>query len=152
MYTARSVRAKNVQEIFFKKKTVASSRVRKAHCGHREARTARVPEERHRPMIGWNTKTRILKDFWDEMGKTAGCAARASPKVKKHSVACLSRLKEWQRRTIRQSECMTHGTDTELQQDAQAATSTSKDHTSMTDIRDTDKPEHGNDESENPGE
>ena len=47
---------------------------------------------------------------------------------------------------------MTHGTDTEIQQDTQAATSTSTVHTLMTDIRDTDQPEHGIDESENLGE
>ena len=38
-----------------------------------------MPEGRHRPMIGWNTNTRILSCFWDEMGKTAGRAACASP-------------------------------------------------------------------------
>ena len=41
-------------------------------------------------MIGWNTNTRIIRYFWDEMGKTAGCAACASPGGKKHSVACMS--------------------------------------------------------------
>ena len=50
----------------------------------------RMPEERHGPMIGWNTNTRILRDFRDEMGKTAGCAACASPGGKKQSVACLN--------------------------------------------------------------
>ena len=47
---------------------------------------------------------------------------------------------------------MTHGADTEIQQKTQATASTSTVHTPMTDIRDTDQLEHGNDESENPGE
>ena len=109
-----------------------------------------MPEERHRPMIGWNTNTRILSDFFDEMGKTAGCAACASPGGKKHSVACLNWQELLKTRTIPQSERMTHGTDTQIQQDTQAATSTSTVHTPMTEIRDTDQPEH--DESGNPGE
>ena len=103
-------------------------------------------------MIGWNTNTRILKYFGDEIGKTAGCAACVSPRGKKHSVACLSRQEEWKTKTIPQSERMTHGTDTEIQQDTQAPASNSTIHTPMTDIRDTDQPETGNDECENPGE
>ena len=110
----------------------------------------RMPEERHRPTIGWNTNTRILRDFWDEMGKTAGCAACASPGGKKHSVGCLSRQEELKTRTTTQSERMTHGTDTEIQQDTQAAMSSSTVHTPMTDIRDTDQPETGNDECGHP--
>ena len=46
---------------------------------------------------------------------------------------------------------MTHGTDTEIQQDAQAPASGSTVRTPMTDIRDTDQPETGNDEFENLG-
>ena len=53
-----------------------------------------MPEERPRPLIGWNTNARMLRDFWDEMGKTAGCAACASPGGKKHNVACLYRQEE----------------------------------------------------------
>ena len=71
-------------------------------------------------MIGWNTNTRILRDFWDEMGKTAGCAACASPGGKKHSVACLNRQEEWKTRTIPQPERATRDTDAEMQQDTQA--------------------------------
>ena len=84
----------------------------------------RMPEERHRPMIGWNTNTRILRDFWDEMGKTAECAACASP-GKKHSVACLNRQEEWKTRTIPQSERVTRETSTETQQDTKAPASSS---------------------------
>ena len=54
--------------------------------------------------------------------------------------------------TFPQSERTTQGTDTEIHQDTLAITSTSTAHTPTTDIRDTDQPEHGNDESENPGE
>ena len=83
---------------------------------------------------------------------------------KKHSVACMNRQEEWKTKTIPQPERVTHSADAEMQQDTQAATSTSTVHTPMTgmrdstgrpvakDIRDTDQPEHGNDESENPGE
>ena len=124
----------------------------------------RMPEERHRPMIGWNTNTRMLRDFWDEIGKTAGCAACASPGGKKHSVACLNRQEEWKNRTIPQPERVTRDTDTEVQQDTQAPASSSSAHTPMTgigdstvrpvarDITDTEQFENANDEPENPGE
>ena len=115
-------------------------------------------------MIGWNTNTRILRDFWDEMGKTAGCAACASPGGKKHSVACLNRQEEWKTRTIPQSERATRDKDAKMQQDTQAPEPSSSAHTPMTgigdstvrpvarDIRDTEQSETANDEPENPGE
>ena len=87
-------------------------------------------------MIGWNTNTRILRDFWDEMGKTAGCAACASPGGKKHIVACLNRQEEWKTRTIPQPERVTRETDAEMQQDAQAPEPSSSAHTPMTKIGD----------------
>ena len=96
----------------------------------------RMPEERHGPMIGWNTNTRILRDFWDEMGKTAGCAACASPGGKKHSVACLNRQKEWKTRPSHNPERMTRDKDTETQQDTQTPASSSSAHTPMTGIGD----------------
>ena len=112
----------------------------------------RIPEERHKAMIGWNHNTRILRDFWGEMGKAAGCAACASPGGKKHSVACLSRQEEWKTRRIPQSERMTHGTDTEVQRDTQAPASSSTVQSPMTDIRDTHQRETGNDWFENSGD
>ena len=115
-------------------------------------------------MIGWNTNTRSLRDFWDEMDKTAGCAACASPGGKKHNVACLNRQEKWKTRTIPQPERATRDTDAEMQQDAQAPEPSSSAHTPMTgigdstvrlvarDIRDTEQFETANDEPENPGE
>ena len=32
--------------------------------------------------------TKKFREFWDELGKTAGCAESASPGGKRHSVAC----------------------------------------------------------------
>ena len=49
----------------------------------------RMPEERHRPMIGWNKNTRILRDFWDEMDMTAGCAAYACQK-RQETQSCMT--------------------------------------------------------------
>ena len=124
----------------------------------------RMPEGRHRPMVGWNANTRIRRDFWDEMGKTAGCAACASPGGKKHFVACLNRQEEWNTRTIPQPERATRDTDAEMQQDTQAPELSSPAHTPMTgigdssvrpiarDIRDTKQFVTANDELENPGE
>ena len=119
----------------------------------------RMPEERHRPMIGWNTNTRMLRDFWDEMGKTAGCAACASPGGTKHNVPCLNRQEEWNNKTIPQPERVTRDTDAEMQQDTQAPEPSSSPHTPATRIGDStvrpiardirDQP--GNDELENPG-
>ena len=88
----------------------------------------------------------------DELGKTAGCAACARPGSKKHSVACQRRQEEFETKTSPQSERTTHATDTEIQQDTQADTSTSTVRAPTTDTRDTDQLEHGNDESENSGQ
>ena len=134
------------------------------HRGERTVkREVRMPDERHRP-IGWNTNTGILRDFWDEMGKTAGCAACASPGGNEHSVACLNRQEEWKTRAIPQPERVTRDTDTEIQEDTQAPASSSSAHTPMTgigdstvrqvarDMRDTEEFENANDEPENPGE
>ena len=55
-------------------------------------------------------------------------------------------------RAIPQSERMTHGTDTEIQKETQTSASGSSVRTPMTDIRNTDQPETGNDEFENLGE
>ena len=151
-YTARSVRAKNYQEIWNSGLTKSMKGTPWAPRGEDSQAAVRMPEDRHRPMIGWNTNTRIFRDFWDAMGKPAGCAACASPGGKKHCGAHLSRHEEWKTRTIPQSERMTHGTDTEIQQHTQAAASSSTVHAPMTDIRDTDQLETGNDEFENPGE
>ena len=81
VYTARSVRAKNDQEIWVSMKGTPW-----APRGEDSQAEVRMPEERHRPMISWNTNTRMLRDFSDEMGKTAGCAVCASPRGKKHNV------------------------------------------------------------------
>ena len=80
-------------------------------------------------MIGWNTNTRILRDFWDEMDKTAGCVACASPGGKKHNVACLNRKEEWKNMTIPEPEPVTRETDAEMQQDNQAPERSSSAHT-----------------------
>ena len=123
-----------------------------------------MPEERHRPTTGWNTHTRMLRDFWDEMGKTEACAACASPGGKKHNVACLNPQEEWKNRTIPQPERVTRETDAEMQQDTQAPEPSSTAYTPVTrtgdstvrpiarDIRDTEKLENANDEPENPGD
>ena len=115
-------------------------------------------------MIGWNTNTRILRGFWDEMGKTAGCAACPSSGGKKHNVTCLNWQEEWKTRTIPQPERATRDTDAEMQQDTQAPEPSSSVHTPMAgigdstvrlvarDIRDTEQFEIANDEPENPGE
>ena len=101
---------------------------------------------------GPSTAERRTQDFWDEMGKTAGCAAYAGPGGTKHSIACLSRQEECKTMAIPQSERMTHGANTDIQQETQAAASSSTVHTHVTDIRDADQPDTGNDEFENPGE
>ena len=93
-------------------------------------------EERHKPKIGWNTYTRILRDLWDEMGKAAGCAACASPGGKKHSVACLNRQKEWKTRTIPQSERATRDKDAKMQTGHPGTVPSSSGHTPMTGIGD----------------
>ena len=98
VYTARSVRAKNDQEIWNSGLIKSVKGTPWAPRGEDSQAEVRMPEERHGPMIGWNTNTRILRDFWDEIGKTAGCAACASPGGKKHSVACLNRQEEWKTR------------------------------------------------------
>ena len=85
--TARSARAKNDQDIWNSGLINTMKGTPWAPRGEDSQAEIRVPEERHRPMIGWNTNTRILREFWDEMGKTAGYAACASPEGKKHSVA-----------------------------------------------------------------
>ena len=72
----------------------------------------RMPEERHRPMIGWNTNSRMLRD-----NLTVGCAAYASPGGKKHNVACLNWKEEWKNKTIAQSQRVRRETDAEMQQD-----------------------------------
>ena len=99
VYTARSVRAKKDQEIW----NSGLIKSMKVHRGTAR-RGVRMLEERQRPLIGWNTNTRILRYFRDEMGKTAGCAVCASPGGKKHSVACLSRQEEWKTKIIRTSD------------------------------------------------
>ena len=96
-----------------------------------------MPEERHRPMTGWNTNTRVLRDFWDEMGTTAGCAACASPGGKKHNVACLNRQEEWKNTTTPRRERATRETDAEMQLDTQAPEDSSSAHTQATGIGDT---------------
>ena len=108
-------------------------------------------------MIGWNTNTKDQR-FLGRDGKTAGCAACASPGGEKHNVACLNRQEEWKIRAIPQPERATRFTDAEMQQDAQAPEPSSAAHTPMTgigdstDIRDTQQFETSNDEPENPGE
>ena len=115
VYTGRSVRAKNDQEIW--NSGLIKSMKGTPWAPREEDSQAEfwMPEERHRPMIGWNTNTKILRDFCDEMNKTEGCVACASPGGKKHSVACLNRKEEWKTRTIPQPERATR--DTEMQQD-----------------------------------
>ena len=88
--TARSVRAENDQEIWNSGLIKSMNGTSWAPRGEDSQAEVRMPEERHKPLIGWNTSTRILREFWDELGKTAGCAAYASPGGKKHSSACLS--------------------------------------------------------------
>ena len=88
VYTAaRSVRAKDAQEIWNSGLIKSVKGTPWAPRRDNSQAEVRVPEEWHRPMIAWNTNTRILRDFWDEMGKTAGCAACASPGGKRHNVA-----------------------------------------------------------------
>ena len=135
-----------------------------ARRGEDSQAEVRMLEERHRPMIGWNTNTRMLRDFWDEMGKTAGCEACASPGGKKHNVACLNRQEEWKNRTIPQPEPATRETDAEMQQDTQAPEPSSSAHTPSTGIgdstvrpiarhiRDTEQLENANHEPESPGD
>ena len=154
VYTARSVRAKNDQEIWSGDLIRSVRGTPWAPRGEDSQAEVRMPEERHRPMIGWNTNTKILRAFWEEMGKTAGCAACASPGGKKHSVVCLNRQGELKNKTIPQSEHMTHTDDTEGQQITHEASSSSTvrtPSTPRTDNRDTDK-QGSNDDSENPGE
>ena len=109
-------------------------------------------------MIGWNTNTRMLRDFWDEMGKTAGCAACGNPGGKKHYVACQNRQEEWKHRTIPQPERATRETDAEMQLDTQALKPSSSPATEIGDstvrpsARHTEQLENANDEPENPGE
>ena len=158
-YTARSVRAKNDQEIWNSGLIKSLEGRPWAPRGEDSQAEVRMPEEWHGPKIGWNTNTRILRYFWDEMGKTAGWAACASPGGKKHSVACLNRQEEWKTRTI-----ATRGTDAEMQQDTQAPEPSSSAHTQMTgigdstvrlvaiDIRDTEQFETAKYEPKNPGE
>ena len=160
VYTARSVRAKNDQEIWNSGLIKSMKGTPWAPRGEDSQAEVRMLEERHRPMIGWNINTRILRDFWDEMGKTAGCAACASPGGKKHSVACLNQQEEWKTRTIPQSERATRGKDAKMQQDTQAPEPSSSAHKPMTgigdstvrpvarDIRDTEQFETANDEPE----
>ena len=154
MYTARSVRAKNDQEIW---NGDLIKRMRGTPWDPRadESRAEfRVPEERHRPLIRWNTNTRNLRQFWDEMGKTAGCAACVSPKGNKHNVACLSRQEEWKSKIMLQSEHVRHADDTEGQtitHEASSSSTASNPNTTATHNRDIDKRD-GNDDSENPGE
>ena len=95
VYTARSVRGKNDQEIWNRGLIKRMTGTPWAPRSEDNQAEVWMPEERHKPMIGWNTNTNILREFWDEMGKTAGCAACASPGGKKHSVACLNRQGEW---------------------------------------------------------
>ena len=123
-----------------------------------------MPEERHRPIIGWNTNTRMVRDFWNEMGKTEGCAGCASPGGKKHNVACLIRQEEWKNRSIPQPEPVTRETGAEMQQDNQAPEPSSSAHTHSTGIgdstvrpiarhmRDTEQLENANDDPESPGD
>ena len=120
-------------------------------------------EKRHRPMIGWNTNTRMLRDFWYQMDKTAGCAACASPGGQKHYVACLNRQEEWKNRTIPQPKRVTREADAEMQQ-TQAPAPSSSAHEPATgigdstvrpiarDIRDTEQLENANDEPETSGD
>ena len=162
VYTARSARAKNDQEIWNSGLIKSMKGTPWAPRGEDSQTEVRMPEERHKPMIGWNTNTRMLRDFWGEMGKTAGCAACASPGGKKHNVACLNWQEEWKNRTIPQPENVTRETDAEMQQDNQAPGPSSSAHTPSTGIgdstvrpiarhiRDTEQLENANDEPENP--
>ena len=111
-------------------------------------------------MPEWNTNTRMLRDFWDEMGKTAGCAACASPGGEKHNVAFLNQQEEWKNRTIPQPEPVTREMDAEMQQDNQALEPSSSAHAHSTGtvrptarhIRDTEQLENANDKPESPGD
>ena len=117
VYTARSVRAKNDQEIWNVGLIKSMKGTPWAPRGEDSQAEVRMAEEWHGPMIGWNTNTRMLRPIWDEMGKTAGCAACASRGGKIHNVACLNRQEEWKNRTIPQPEPVTLETDVEVQQD-----------------------------------
>ena len=83
VYTARTVRAKYDQEIW--NKGLIESMKGKPWAARSEDSQAevRLPEERHKPVVGWNSNRKILRNFWDELSKTAGCAACASPRGKK---------------------------------------------------------------------
>ena len=114
------VRAKNDQEIWNSGLIKSMKGTPWAPRAEDSQAEVRMPEKGHRPMIGWNTNTRMLRDFWNEMGKTAGCVACESPGGKKHNVASLYRQEEWKNRTIPQPEPVTRETDAEMQQDNQA--------------------------------
>ena len=90
-------------------------------------------------MIRWNTNTRNLRQFWDEMGKTAGCAACVSSKGNKHNVAGLSRQEEWKSKIMVQSEHVRHADDTEGQtitHEASSSSTVSNPNTTATHNRD----------------
>ena len=95
-------------------------------------------------MVGWNSNTKLLKEFGDELGKTAGCA---SPESKKHSVECQRRQEEWKSKTFPQPERATRSEETGKRQDTQPASSSITIHTPATDARDLDQPKHGDDTS-----
>ena len=136
MSTLLEQQGKNDQEIWNSGLIKSMKGTPWAPRGEDSQAEVRMPEERHRPMIGWNTNTRSLRDFWDEMGKTAGCAACASPGGKKHSVAFLNRQEKWKTRTIPQPERATRDTDAEMQQDTEAPVPSSSAHTPTTGICD----------------
>ena len=123
-----------------------------------------MSEEGHGPMIDWNTNTRMLRDFWNKMGKTAGCVACASPRGKKHNVASLNRQEEWKNRTIPQPEPVTREMEQKCNRTTRHPSPVPSAHTHSTGTgdstvrpiarhsRDTEQLENANDETECPGD
>ena len=70
VHTARSVRAKNDQEIWNSGLIKSMKGTPWTPRSEDSQAQVRMPEERHRPLIGWNTNTRILRDVWDELATT----------------------------------------------------------------------------------
>ena len=69
VYTARTVRAKKDQEIWNSGRTKSMKVTPWAPRSEESQAEVRMQEERHRAMFGWNTNTRILREFWDELGR-----------------------------------------------------------------------------------
>ena len=155
MYTARSVRAKNDQEIWsgdlirsVRGNTVGTPRRGQPSGGSDARRTTqandRMEHEHKNPSEHSGRKWARLQDVRHVLAQ----------EERQHSVVCLNRQGELKNKTIPQSEHMTHTDDTEGQQITHEASSSSTvrtPSTPRTDNRDTDK-QGSNDDSENPGE